>query len=357
MKDNEIITQALNALTKSILNLEKTTNIPQELDAVEGRRFLLRMLSASVDSFVENIDADRPQFRHSEGPHRKMFGDCPDADYLQAPIDLRNGRNYRVRGKIPKGTNYVGVMLYGRGGRIGVCLTDEQLAIDNDDRFEVLISANPEDNPVLLGDGDEHLVMVRQYFTNRNTQPPMELEVEFLGDIAELKPLNSTWLAKRIELSRRMLESIFMRTLDAYQRTSNFSKNKFVDVPVDLLFPTPDNTYKICWYELEADQMIIVSGILPKARYFSFTFYNVWLESYDYTRHQVILNHDQIELDEKGRFEIFVGKNDNDHANWLDTAGHNSGYLVARSLLLEDTHPEFDVKLIEIKTPNKKVNL
>jgi len=357
MKDNEIITQALNALTKSILNLEKTTNIPQELDAVEGRRFLLRMLSASVDSFVENIDADRPQFRHSEGPHRKMFGDCPDADYLQAPIDLRNGRNYRVRGKIPKGTNYVGVMLYGRGGRIGVCLTDEQLAIDNDGRFEVLISANPEDNPTLLGDGDEHLVMVRQYFTNRNTQPPMELEVEFLGDVPELKPLNSTWLAKRIELSRRMLESIFMRTLDAYQRTSNFSKNNFVDVPVDLLFPTPDNTYKICWYELEADQMIIVSGILPKARYFSFTFYNVWLESYDYTRHQVILNHDQIELDEKGRFEICVGQNDNDHANWLDTAGHNSGYLVARSLLLEETHPEFDVKLIEITKPNKKVNL
>ena len=348
MNHNEIITQALNELTKSLLKLEKTTDIPQELDAVEGRRFLLRMLSASVDSFVEYIDPDRPHFRHSEGPHRKMFGDCPDADYLQAPIDLRNGRNYRVRGKIPKGTNYVGVMLYGRGGRIGVCLTDEQLAIDNDGRFEVLISANPEDNPTLLGDGDEHLVMVRQYFTNRNTQPPMELEVEFLGDVPELKPLNSTWLAKRIELSRRMLESIFMRTLDAYQRTSNFSKNKFVDVPVDLLFPTPDNTYKICWYELEANQMIIVSGILPKARYFSFTFYNVWLESYDYTRHQVILNHDQIELDEKGRFEICVGQNDNDHANWLDTAGHNSGYLVARSLLLEEIHPEFDVKLIEI---------
>ena len=106
MNHNEIITQALNELTKSLLKLEKTTDIPQELDAVEGRRFLLRMLSASVDSFVEYIDPDRPQFRHSEGPHRKMFGDCPDADYLQAPIDLRNGRNYRVRGKIPKGTNY-----------------------------------------------------------------------------------------------------------------------------------------------------------------------------------------------------------------------------------------------------------
>ena len=334
-----------------MLVMVKTTEIPQELDAVECRRFLLRMLSASVDSFVEYIDPDRPQFRHSEGPHRKMFGDCPDADYLQAPIDLRNRRSYKVRGKSSEGTNYVGVMLYGRSGRIGGCLTDEQLVIDADGRFEVLISANPEDNPTLLGDGDEHLVMVRQYFTNRNTQPPLELEIEFLQDVLKSPILNSTWLAKRIDLSRRMLESIFMRTMDAYQRVSNYPKNTFVDVPVALLFPTPDNTYKICWYELETNQMIKVSGILPKARYFSFTFYNVWLESYDYTRHQVILNHDQIELNENGKFDICVGQQNNGYANWLDTAGHNSGYLVARSLLLEGNHPEFDVKVMEMTRP------
>ena len=97
--------------------------------------------------------------------------------------------------------------------------------------------------------------------------------------------------------------------------------------------------------------MIIVSGILPKARYFSFTFYNVWLESYDYTRHQIILNHDQIELNENGKFDICVGQQNNGYANWLDTAGHNSGYLVARSLLLEGNHPEFDVKVMEMTKP------
>jgi len=307
------------------------------------------MLSASVDAFVEYIDVDRPQFRHSEGPHRKMFGDCPDADYLQAPIDLRIGRSYKVRGKIPENTNYVGVMLYGRSGRIGVCLTDEQLEIDASGWFEVLISANPDDNPQLLGNGDEHLVMVRQYFTNRNTQPPLELEIEFLQDVLKSPILNSTWLAKRIDLSRRMLESIFMRTLDAYQRVSNYPKNTFVDVPVDLLFPTPDNTYKICWYELKTDQVIKVSGILPKARYFSFTFYNVWLESYDYTCHQVILNHEQIKLDNNNRFVLFVEPKNNGYENWLDTSGHNAGYLVARSLLLEGNHPEFNIEMMKME--------
>ena len=85
--------ESLNKLFQTAMQLEQSTNITQELDAVEGRRFLLRILSASVDAFVEYIDANRPAFRHSESAHRKMFGDCPDADYLQAPIDLRDGRS------------------------------------------------------------------------------------------------------------------------------------------------------------------------------------------------------------------------------------------------------------------------
>jgi hypothetical protein len=343
---NVILTEALNKLWQTAVQLEQSTNIPQELDAVEGRRFLMRMLSASVDSFVEYIDANRPEFRHSETAHRKMFGDCPDADYLQAPIDLRNGRSYRVKGQIPKETVYVGVMLYGRGGRMGVRLTDEELNADNEGNFELLISADPKQNPDLLGEGDEPLVMVRQYFTDRETEPPLVLQIELLGEDPAPRSLDSSWLAKRIELSRRMLESIFHRTLDAYGRIANFPANTFADVPVDLLFPTPDNSYKICWYELNDDQVIVVRGTLPKARYFSFTFYNVWLESYDYTRHSVILNHKQIELDEDGCFKIYVADKNAGYSNWLDTAGHNSGYLVARSLLLEGDHPEFEVQVI-----------
>ena len=346
-QQNVILTESLNKLWQTAMQLEQSTNIPQELDAVEGRRFLLRILSASVDSFVEYIDANRPAFRHSESAHRKMFGDCPDADYLQAPIDLRNGRSYKVKGQIPKETVYVGVMLYGRGGRMGARLTDKELNADNEGNFELLISADLKQNPDLLGDGDEPLIMVRQYFTDRKTQPSLSLDIELLGDTPTSKPLDSSWLAKRIDLSRRMLESIFVRTLDAYQRVANFPVNTFVDVPVDLLFPTPDNSYKICWYEINDDQMIIVRGTLPKARYFSFTFYNVWLESYDYTRHSVILNHEQIELDEEGRFEIHVADKNVGHSNWLDTSGHNSGYLVARSLLLKGIHPDFDVQVIK----------
>ena len=137
-EQNVILTESLKKLWQTAVQLEQSTNIPQELDAIEGRRFLLRILSASLDSFVEYIDANRPAFRHSESAHRKMFGDCPDADYLQAPIDLRNGRSYRVKGQIPKATLYVGVMLYGRGGQMSTRLIDEELNVDDEGNFELL---------------------------------------------------------------------------------------------------------------------------------------------------------------------------------------------------------------------------
>jgi len=154
-EQNVILTESLKKLWQTAVQLEQSTNIPQELDAIEGRRFLLRILSASLDSFVEYIDANRPAFRHSESAHRKMFGDCPDADYLQAPIDLRNGRSYRVKGQIPKATLYVGVMLYGRGGQMSTRLIDEELNVDDEGNFELLISADPDQNPDLLGKGDD----------------------------------------------------------------------------------------------------------------------------------------------------------------------------------------------------------
>jgi hypothetical protein len=343
-----ILTQSLDKLWETAQKLEQSANIPEALDAVEGRRFLLRMLFASVDSFVEYSDANNPLFRHSESAHRKMFGDCPDADYLQAPIDLRNNRSYRITGQIPDGTNYIGIMLYGRGGSMGNRLTDEELNTDSKGNFELLISADSKQNPDLLGEGDEPLVMVRQYFTDRKTQVSIKVDIELLNETSAPDPLDSSWLAKRIQLSGLMLESIFSRTLDAYQRISKLPVNTFVDIPVDLLFPTPDNSYKICWYDMKDNREIIVRGTLPRARYFSFTFYNVWLESYDYENHSVILNHEQIELGEAGRFEVHIADENAGYPNWLDTAGHKSGYLVARSLLLEGDHPDFEIQVIKL---------
>lgn len=338
------VTLAMNALFDAARDIEAKMRMPSDLDAVEGRRFLMRMLAASVDLFVEHGDANHPRFEHAEGPTRKMFADNPDADYWRAPIDVRGDRAYVVRGNVPVGTTYVGVLLYGRGGRIGAHLADGAF-VRRDGSFEIRISRAPAHGPWLQAQGDETAVFVRQYFVDRDRQAPVELSIEVEG--GEISgPLSAGELARGLERARRNLEAVFTRTLETWKMASVALLNRFVQLSGDSLFPTPDNTYLACWYRIGADQLMIVRGRVPKARYYSICLYNAWMESLDYRRHRISLNHHQLEVDEEGFFELILSHRPFAHPNRLDSCGHLAGYLLIRVLLPEEEilAPRIDVR-------------
>jgi hypothetical protein len=340
--------EAMKELFDVARTLEQQMQTPVDLDNAEGRRFLLRMLGASIDTFVEFGDAERPRFHDAEGPHRKMFADCSDADYHRAPIRLGPGRAYRLWGRIPPGTCYVGVLLYGRGGRVGNCLADSDLQRDADGRFEVRISTEAQEGTWLKGDGDENAVMVRQYYADRGTEAPMEVNIELVGEPAPLMPLDANSLADNLGLSIRMLKAIHKRTVQSYEMVRGVALNQFVQVPPDQLFPTPDNRYLVSWYRFGRDQLLVVRGQIPKARYFGLSLCNAWMESLDYLNHQVNLNHRQIETDADGRFEVVLSHSDPGIANWLDVAGHDAGYLLVRCLLLEGDLPALTTQVMYV---------
>ncbi|MEE8410824.1 MAG: hypothetical protein V3T05_14585 [Myxococcota bacterium] len=340
------VSDAVGALLDTARELESSIRLPMDLDAVEGRRFLLRMLSASVDTFVEYDDVERPSFHHAEGPHRKMFADNPDTTYLRAPIRLGPGRSYRLWGRIPPGTLYCGILLYGKGGRIGNRLLDTDLDCDADGNFELRISTEKQPSVWLQGDGDETAVLVRQYFADRSKEAPVEVQIELDGEPAAPQPLDAAALEGQIGKAQRMLESVFRRTIDAYRMGSGMALNRFLEVPGDQLFPTPDNRYHVCWYRFGYNQLMFVRGKLPKARYFSLSLCNAWMESFDYEHHTVSLNHAQIDADGNDNFEVCLAHRDPKHPNWLDTTGHHAGYLIVRELLAEGEPPQFEIQVM-----------
>jgi hypothetical protein len=340
------VTAAMTALWDAARDIEANLRVPADLDAVEGRRFLLRLVAGSLDLFVEANDPDRPKFVHAEGPTRKTFADNPDADYWRAAIRTADGRAYRVSGKVPAGTIYTGILLYGRGGRVGNRLTDKDF-VRADGSFSVTIAtADPGDGTKWLkADGDETAVMVRQYFTDRAKQPPVELSVEPLFEVPPPKGMDALALAKDVEKARRNLEATFKRTVEAYKLASGMALNRFVPIGGEQLFPTPDNKYLVCWYRIGQDQTMLVRGRLPKARYVSFVLYNAWMESFDYEKHRIILNQDTMRVGPDGSFELQLAHRDLGHPNRLDTAGHLAGYLLMRTLLPEE---ELPVPTIEV---------
>ncbi|MCO4743815.1 MAG: sulfotransferase [Proteobacteria bacterium] len=338
------LSDGMQSLFDLAKKLESEIKLPMDLDAIEGRRFLLRMLAESVDTFVEHSTVDAPEFRHAEGPHRKMFADNPDTDYLRAPIRLDDGRVYALRGRIPESTAYAGILYYGKGGRVGNRLVDQEIPTDAGGNFEIrLATSEIEGFTTLVGDGDETAVMVRQYFTSRTREAPLKVSIELVGETPEPVPLDATWMARRIYLSERMLKAVFERTIQTYKMAGKAALNQFIQIPGGALFPTPDNTYQVCWYRFGRDQCMRVRGKLPKSRYFSLVLYNAWMESLDYTRHTISLNHTEIETDADGNFEIVLSHRDLGQANRLDVAGHHAGYLLARNLLLEGEAPELSI--------------
>ena len=343
------VSSAMGSLLDTVRKLESEMRMPSDLDALEGRRFLLRMLSASVDLFVEEGDADHPRFHHSEGPTRKMFADNPDADYWRAPISLSPGRAYRIIGTVPPGSTYVGVLLYRKGGAVGNYTheTGFEPYGANEGNFEFVLSA--DDRASLRGEGDETSVMVRQYFVDRSTQGSIKLNIELLPGSPAL-PFRSpeAAMAKSLDKSRRNLEAVFARTLATWKAVSVALLNRFVQLDGAALFPTPDNTYVACWYRFGQDQLMFVRGRVPKSRYWSFCLYNVWMESLEYRDHRVSLNGHQVQTDADGNYEICLAHDDPGHPNWISTTGHVAGYALIRVLLAEQpvVDPTIEVKYV-----------
>ena len=198
----------------------------------------------------------------------------------------------------------------------------------------------------LIGDADTRSVIVRQYFTDRKTQQPADVSIRLEPAAAPPPILEAPPLQHALLRSERMLRSIFERTARAHQLVASTALKKFVPIGGEELFPTPDNAYQVCWYRIGYNQVMLVRGKIPPARYFSFTLYNAWLESLDYRHRPVHLNHTQIRTDDDGSFELCLAHRDLGHPNWLDVAGHQAGYVAARSLLPEGDADAFETETI-----------
>lgn len=354
------VTRALDDLWDTARELERSIALPMDLDALEGRRFLMRMVAASWDMMVEAGDPDRPRFIHAESPTRKMFADNPDTDYLRATIRLGTGRRYRVTGKAFPETLYFAVLLYGKGGRVARQLRDNELRMGAEaglpeGHFSVEIGLEPGGINFLQADPDIEAVIVRQYFGNRQTERAIEVSIDYLGEAGRPAPLDALVLAEGVQKASRMLRSTWKRTLGAYELASQAYLNRFGALPGEGLFPTPDNRYHIMWWRIGYNQVMRIRGQLPNARYFNLSLVNAWLESYDYLGHSVTLNHTQLKADAEGRFEVLLAHRDLGHPCWLDTAGHGAGYLIAR-YLCADGEPAFLQTQVQYETEYQAQN-
>jgi hypothetical protein len=299
-----------------------------QIDLAAGMRHLLVLLTAGIDE-VLRFDPDpilRVQ-RTSTDDVVTWGMECPDCIYTRAV--LRGGNTYRLFGN--RGTaRYVGLQTMNGIASTANELVDE-LEVDADGNFEVLLSDTEQPGNWMRIEGDHPTLTVRHFFYDWDTEVASSLRIERLGDEVGAQDFS---VDPVLAVSRQLVAlGDFVQDNLAFflQFGAAPPPNGFLP-PIDRsdMGAAAENRPVIGRWELRTDEALIVEVEPPEGIYWSYSIGNPWWETIHYGRHQSSLNAHQAAVDSDGLVRVVLCSQDPGVANWLDTAGHSNGAIILR---------------------------
>jgi hypothetical protein len=315
------------------------------VDKTAGMRHLLVLLSAGIEE-VLRFDPD-PIL----GVERTTTDDvvtwgmeCPDCIYTHAT--MRGGESYRLFGN--RGTaRYVGLQTMNGIAATANELVDE-LEVDADGDFEVILSAEKRDGNWMRIEGPSPTLTVRHFFYDWENEVPSSLQIERLGNPVDT---DKSAIDSEVTLSRQLvaLGDFVHDNLQFFlQFGAAAPPNGFLP-PIDrtAMGAAAENKPVIGRWELGPDEALILEVEPPEGVYWSFSLGNPWWETIHYGRHQSSLNAHQAATDTDGLVRVVVCGRDPGVANWLDTAGYSNGAMILRCVRTQ-TAPTPTVRVVPV---------
>jgi hypothetical protein len=302
-------------------------------DFASGMRHLLVLLAAGIDEALRfDPDPILVVQRTSTDDILTWGMECPDCIYTRAI--LRGGESYRLFGN--RGSaRYVGLQTMNGIVSTANELVDE-LEVDANGDFEVVLSADERDGNWMRIDGGHPNLTVRHFFYDWDTEVPSSLHIEHLGGPVEAAPPS---VDPVVALSRQLvaLGDFVHDNLQFFlQFGAAAPANGFLP-PIDrtAMGAAAENKPVIGRWELGPDEALILEVEPPEGVYWSYSLGNPWWETIHYGRHQSSLNAHQAHIDSDGVLRVVVSARDPGVANWLDTAGHSNGAMILRCVRTE----------------------
>ncbi len=307
-------------------------------DRAEGFRYLLRFLAAGINACVEHADPDHPEFGRMMDLNERWGLDNPDCLYLIAPV--RGDAAYRIHGEIGS-AHHLDVQVnaghYAHGAVSAVrtisSLNLPELKIGPGGRLELFLGGAPRPRNWLPLADDAQFVLLRQLFLDWERERPGTFLIERLGAPVTIPRPRTDQMAERIDRLRSWLE-------EGGQLWENMSRVMVGREPNSMIVVPPEQSgehsgtagqsYGMGNFHCGADEAVILEFRPPPCRYWSVSLATWWWEAIDPASRQSSLNAHQARLDSDGVFRGVIAPRDPGVANWLDTAGHPKGTLIAR---------------------------
>jgi hypothetical protein len=298
------------------------------IDLATGMRHLLVLLTAGIDE-VLRFDPDPVLcVQPTSTDDLVTWGmECPDCIYTRAV--LGGGESYRLFGN--RGTaRYVGLQTMNGIAATANELVDE-LEVDDDGNFEVVLSAQERAGNWMRIDGDHPTLTVRHFFYDWDSEVASSLRIERLGDAV---PASGSSVDREVAVSRQLvaLGDFVQDNLAFFLSFGAAAPSNGFLPPIDRsdMGAAAENRPVIGRWELRPDEALIVEVEPPEGIYWSFSIGNPWWETIHYGRHQSSLNASQAAVDSDGMVRVVLCERDPGVANWLDTAGHSNGPIILR---------------------------
>ncbi|MEM8706817.1 MAG: hypothetical protein AAGE98_10205 [Actinomycetota bacterium] len=328
-------------------------NGTDDLDRIEGFRYLSRLARGGLTAFVENGDRTRP-FILPIPFNLKIGCDNPDADYRNVGVDPRH--TYRITGT--RGTvNFLSIGAYSGGYGTNSATPGAQGNItDNDpemDRpIDIIASVEPPDR---LEPGQQWLelspettvIIVRNFFLDRETERSSELGIECL-DPPSTHPgaFSAKELTHGLTMAGFYVHGIVRRFLD-WLVMFRENPNTLEFLPSDDGpggWGDPNQLFRHGCWELPEGKAFVITVPAIRAFYWNFQLNNMWEESLDYRRFPVTVNAHTATYEPDGTARLVISPVDLGWGNWISTAHHDHGTWGLRyNQVVEDIAPTIEM--------------
>ena len=257
-------------------------NPDDPLDRAEGFRMLTRLLRGSLETYLEHQRPEHPRLICTCHETIKIVGENPDNHYLGASIDGQY--DYRIRGTRGD-AKWISFNLFSGGGfggggpGTGATLHEEQMHIESDGTFEVIISQNEHPGNWLQSEADTRSLAIRQTFLDKFHQDHAELHIELIGSEGSPAPLSAQDLSDALVIVGHYVKIVAGIGAQWAVRQAQWP-NVFTDEAEDEFtdkFKDPQIQWHQAYFDLADDEALVVDVMPPGCDYWMIALHNHWM--------------------------------------------------------------------------------
>lgn len=304
----------------------------------EGFRYLLGLVKVGIQQASE-LDPEQPRFIRIVDSDSKAGAENADNAYAHAHV--RGDLAYRLWGhrgtvetfllEIKEGFMQLGDV------RNFANLEASTLHVEPDGSFEIFLGGERRGRNWLPLDPDATQVLIRQYFCDWEREIPATFFIECLGreGLAPAK-LTADRAAQMLDDAGRHIAGSASFWEEWVVALRQKYKRDEIAPAVFYVGGADDIAYGNDYYELAADEAMIIEFQPPRAKYWAFQLCDLWFKTTDWPNRKASINYRQARLDADGRCRIVVAHRDPGIPNWLDAAGEETGVLQYRWIWTQD---------------------